>query len=125
MSDATRRLGQWRSKFTPERVKSVLAASYEEIVRRYAAAVGDLCLVEEKTREVLNLCGVHTVLYVPYLDFARQLHRLSRKRRIAGTSLALAAQVLLEKWQSRGLNPDVLARIRTEVFDIGPAGSQS
>ena len=32
---------------------------------------------------------------------------------------AMAAKVVLDKWQVRGLNPTVLAPIRTEVFDIG------
>jgi hypothetical protein len=30
----------------------------------------------------------------------------------------LAAQVLLDKWAGRGCDPDVLAKIRTDVFDI-------
>lgn len=121
MSDVTRRLEQWRSKFTPERVTALLEANYAEIVRRYEAALAALCLVEEKTREVLNVSGIHTILYVPYLDYAPQLHRLSKKRKIAGESPRLGAQVLLEKWQRRGLDPLVLARIRSKVFDIGPS----
>ena len=36
-----------------------------------------------------------------------------------GESFAMAAKVVLDKWQARGLNPTVLAAIRTEVFDIG------
>jgi hypothetical protein len=31
----------------------------------------------------------------------------------------MAAQVLLEKWAARDLKPEVLAKIRTGVFDIG------
>ena len=30
----------------------------------------------------------------------------------------LAAKVLLDKWSARGCNPAVLARIRSEVFNI-------
>ncbi|MEO0080105.1 MAG: hypothetical protein ABIK44_05460 [candidate division WOR-3 bacterium] len=120
MADVTRRLAQWQKKFTPERAKGALEAIYEDISRRYAAAVTELCQMEEKTREVLNLSGIHTTMFVPYLDFARELFRLSRKRHIAGESLILAAQVLLQKWANRGLDPLVLAAIRTQVFDIGP-----
>jgi len=118
MADVTRRLSQWKKKFTPERAKLSLEAIYEDIVRRYDAATTELCTMEDKTRQVLNAAGLHTSLYVPYLDFARQLFKLTRKRGISGASFALAAQVLLDKWAARGLNPDVLARIRTEVFDI-------
>jgi hypothetical protein len=75
--------------------------------------------MEDKTRQVLNAAGVHSPFYVPYLDFARQLFKLTRKRGITGDSFSLAAQVLLEKWAARGLNPDVLAAIRSQVFDAG------
>jgi len=34
-------------------------------------------------------------------------------------SAAIEAQLLLEKWASRGLDPKVLATVRTQVFNIG------
>jgi hypothetical protein len=39
-------------------------------------------------------------------------------RGISGESFAMGAQVLLDKWSARGLDSAVLARIRTEVFDV-------
>jgi hypothetical protein len=57
-------------------------------------------------------------MYVPYLNYARQLYKLSRQQGISGESFAMSAQVLLDKWAARGLDSAVLARIRTEVFDI-------
>jgi hypothetical protein len=119
MADVTRRVSRWKRKFTPERAKSVLDAIYDDMVPRYEAAVIELCTMEDKARQVLNASGVHTSLYVPYLDFARQLFKLTRKRGITGDSFSLAAQVLLEKWASRGLSPAVLAAVRTQVFDVG------
>jgi hypothetical protein len=56
-------------------------------------------------------------MYVPYLNYARQLYQLSHQRGISGESFAMSAQVLLDKWSARGLNSADLARIRTEVFD--------
>ena len=119
MSDVTRRLDQWKAKYTPERAKSAMDAVYEKSAERYVAATVELCSMEEQTRQVLNAAGIHSSFYVPYLDFARQLWRLSRKRSRSGESFAMAAQVLLEKWAARGCDPDVLAAIRTEVFNIG------
>jgi hypothetical protein len=63
----------------------------------YAAAVTRLYEMEVKARQVLESAGVQTVLYVSYLDFARQLHRLSRDRGISGEAFALAASILFEK----------------------------
>jgi hypothetical protein len=93
-------------------------AVYEKSAERYVAATIELCAMEEQTRQVLNAAGIHSPFYVPYLDFARQLWRLSRKRGISGDSFALSAQVLLDKWAARGCNAAVLARIRTEVFNV-------
>jgi len=118
MSDEVKRRQAWEEKFNTERVKQTLDAQRERMKQRYDAATVMLCLMEEKTKQVLDQAGVHTVLYVPYLDYARQLFRLSRQRGISGSSAVLAAQVLLEKWAARGMNPDVLATIRTQVFDI-------
>jgi hypothetical protein len=56
--------------------------------------------------------------YVPYLNFGRQLYKLSRQQGISGESFAMAAQVLLDKWAARGCDPKVLAKIRKDVFDI-------
>jgi hypothetical protein len=118
MADPTRRIEAWRAKTDPERTKQVLAARREDMQRRYEAAMADLCAMETEVKTVLNAAGIHTSLYVPYLNFGRQLYKLTRQQGISGESFAMAAQVLLEKWHSRGLDPKVLARIRTEVFDI-------
>ncbi len=122
MKDATRRISRWRAKFTPARQAETLAVIYEDMARRYAAVTVELCSMETQVKQVLDQAKVHTNWYVSYLDFARQLFRLSRQQEISGNSLALAAQVLLERWAARGLNPDVLTTIRREVFNIGPPG---
>jgi len=119
MSDPVKRILAWEAKFNTERVKQTLDAQLERMRERYCAATVELCAMEHKTKQVLDLSGIHTVLYVPYLDFARQLFRLSRVQTISGNSAAKAAQVLLDKWSARGLDPAVLASIRTQVFDIG------
>jgi len=85
---------------------------------RYEAVMTQLCAMETSVKTVLNAQGVHTSLYVPYLNFGRQLWKLTRQQEISGESFAMAAQVLLDKWHSRGLDAGILAAIRTEVFDI-------
>jgi len=118
MPDPTRRIEAWRAKTTPERAKEVLEARHANMQRRYEAAMAQLCAMEEQVKTVLNAHGVHTSSYVPYLNFGRQLWKLTRQE-ISGESLALAAKVLLDKWAGRNLDPAILAAIRTEVFNIG------
>jgi len=119
MADVNKRFQNWALRTEPGRVKATLDSKREDTLRRYMDAVTRLCTMEAKVREVLNVHGVQTISYVPYLDFARQLYKLTRGQEITGESFAVAAQVLLEKWASRGLNPDVLASVRHQVFDIG------
>jgi len=119
MADPTKRMEAWRAKATPERTKQALEARHADMQRRYEAAMTEMCAMETQVRTVLNKRGVHTSIYVPYLNFGRQLWKLTRQREISGESFAMAAKVLLDKWSSRGLSPDILAAIRSEVFDIG------
>jgi len=118
MPDPTKRIEAWNMKTTPERTKQTLDARHAEMKKRYEAAMTALCSIEGQIKQTINAQGVHTSLYVPYLNFGRQLWKMTRQQEISGESAAMAAQVLLDKWAARGLNPKVLAAIRTEVFDI-------
>jgi hypothetical protein len=117
MSDPNQRLIAWQTKTDTGRVKATLDTLRPDMLKHYEAAVAGLCEMETKARQTLNAAGVHTIMYVPYLSYARQLYKLSRQRGISGESFALGAEVLLDKWANRGLDPDVLATIRTQVFD--------
>ena len=108
----------WQIKTDTAKVKQILDDLRPDMLKHYEAAVASLCEMEVKARQTLNAAGVHTIKYVPYLNYVRQLYRLSRQQGISGESFALQAQVLLDKWSARGLDSTVLARIRTEVFDV-------
>ena len=117
MSDANQRLTVWKIKTDTGKVKGILDDLRPDMLKHYEAAVASLCEMETKARQTLNAAGVHTIMYVPYLSYARQLYKLSRQQSISGESFAMSAKVLLDKWAARGLDAAVLARIRTEVFD--------
>ncbi len=122
MTDPNQRRMNWQIKTDTGKVKAILDDLRPDMLKRFEAAVASLCEMETKARQTLNAAGVHTIMYVPYLNYARQLYKLSRQQGISGESFALQAQVLLDKWASRGLDSAVLARIRTEVFDaVAPA----
>ena len=117
MTDPNQRLMNWQIKTDTGKVKQILDDLRPDMLKHYEAAVASLCEMETKARQTLNAAGVHTIMYVPYLNYARQLYKLSRQQGISGESFALSAQVLLDKWSARGLDPNVLAAIRTQVFD--------
>ena len=118
MIDPNQRQMNWQIKTDTARMKETLDTLRPAMLKRYEAAVASLCEMETKARQTLNTAGVHTIFYVPYLNYARQLYKLSRQQGISGESFAMGAQVLLDKWSARGLDFAVLARIRTEVFDV-------
>jgi hypothetical protein len=122
MSDPNQRIMSWEIKTDTARMKQTLDTLRPNMLKHFEAAVVSLCEMETKARQTLNAAGVHTIFYVPYLNYARQLYKLSRQQSISGESFALGAQVLLDKWSARGLDSAVLAAIRTQVFDaVAPA----
>jgi len=113
-----KRAERWKAKYKVERVKDTLNDIREDMAKRYETAIAEVCIMEGKVKEVINAAGVSTALYVSYLNFGRQLYKLTRQQHITGESFAMAAQVLLDKWGARGCDPQVLATIRKEVFNI-------
>jgi acyl-CoA reductase-like NAD-dependent aldehyde dehydrogenase len=118
MSDVTRRISRWKAKFSPELAAQTTARIFDDMTARYEASMVALNSMETDTKQVLSAAGIDTMYIVFYLDFARQLFRLSHGRTISGPTLAKEAQVLLEKWSARGLKPEVLAAIRYDVFSV-------
>ena len=124
MTDPNQRLIAWQIKTDTGKVKEILDDLRPDMLKHYEAAVASLCEMETKARQTLNAAGMHTIFYVAYLSYARQLYKLSRQQSISGESFAMSAQVMLDKWAARGLDPAVLAAIRTQVFDAAPPVSE-
>ena len=118
MHDPEKRIAKWQAKYNTERVKGTLDDMREDMAKNYAAAMTDMWMMEQKVKEVINLGGVSSIQCVAYLNYGRQLYKLNRQRLMAGETLVLAAEVLLQKWAARGCSPDVLAKIRSGVFSI-------
>jgi hypothetical protein len=85
--------------------------------------------METETKQVLDSSGIDTMFIVFYLDFARQLFKLSPGRTISGATLAKEAQVRQNRGgdtsatrssrRSVDVSPSaVLAAIRTDVFNV-------
>src|SRR5512136_569012 len=122
MSDVTRRLSRWKAKYSPEIAAQTTARIYADMTERYQASMVALCTMETETKQVLDGSGIDTMYIVFYLDFARQLFKLSHGRIISGPTLAKEAEVLLEKWQNRGGDTSATRRVETgTVPSRGPA----
>jgi len=115
--DNSYREARWKAKFKTDRIKSTLDDLRDQMAMNYSAAAGQINAMEMQVKQVINEAGVSTIFYVPYLNFGRQIWKMTRSD-ISGNTAALAARVLLEKWAARGCDPQILARIRSEVFNI-------
>ncbi len=89
MTNPNQRLTLWTMKTDAGRAKQILDDLRPEMLKHYEAAVASLCEMETKARQTLNAAGVHTIMYVPYLSYARQLYKLSRQQGISGESFAM------------------------------------
>ncbi len=118
MTDPAEMAARYKARYKDGRAKSTPNELRDEMARRYEAAMTQVYAMQIKVKEVINACGVSTSQYVPYFNFGRQLYKLSRQARVSDENFAMAAQVLLDKWAARGCDPKVLAKIRTDVFDI-------
>ena len=87
-------------------------------VNNYSRAYARLRGIEQQVRDVLCAHGVALMLFVPYLNFARRLDRLSRT--FEGETLCIEAAVAVARWACKGLSQAVLEDIRSRVFAIDP-----
>ncbi|MFO7638502.1 MAG: hypothetical protein R6X14_04240, partial [bacterium] len=65
---------------------------------------------------VLCTAGLPPMLFVFYLDYARELWKLTN--RVSGDSAVGEAAALAAKWVARGLSVELLRRVAYEVFSI-------
>ena len=89
MTDPNQRVMNWQIKTDTGRMKETLDTLRPNMLKHFEAAVVSLCEMETKARQTLNAAGVHTIFYVAYLNYARQLYNLSRQIRTLASLFAL------------------------------------
>jgi len=122
MSDVTKRIDNWDTKYNTERIKAVLDEKRPSMLQHVQSVFVDIDQMETQVKQVLDLQGVATIMYPFYLNFGREVWSLQEKG-VSGESLAVECAVLIAKWVARGLTLSVLEAIRTGVFNVSaPAG---
>ena len=117
MADPVRSAARYKARYKGGRAKTSNELR-DEVAKRYEVGMTELTAMEGKVKEVIHAFGISGSQYVPYLNFGRQLYKLSRQERVSDENFAMAAQVLLDKWAARGCDPKILAKIRKDVFDV-------
>ena len=118
MRDPSRRIKKWVAKTNTERVKATLDDMQPAMIKNYAAVTAEMWATEVKVKQVVCQHSVQSILMVSYLNFGRQMFKLQRMRMHDDKVLVLEAKGLIDRWAARGLDPIVLADIRTGVFNV-------
>ena len=108
--DGDGKLPQGSSELTAQVLKEPAVAS------RIQESFDSMHDMESRLRAVLNAVGVPTILYVCYLDFGREMWKLTN--RVEGTSAALEGTILQDKWAARGLSPELLNKVSYDIFGV-------
>jgi hypothetical protein len=109
------RVKKYEAKVSGDVVKARIDAMKDVMVEQTTAKFADLQNLEQTVKSIVEPEGVPSILIPHYLNFGRELYRLSG--RFTGTTLQNEAKLVFEKWKSRGLNAEILKDI-AEVFGI-------
>jgi len=113
---ALRRIEKWDVKLAgdvlSERVANLKPMMKSQIEAEFPALVE----IENEVKVILGDVGISSSLNPPYLNFARETYRLSK--RLLGKQLLREVNAAMAKWIARGFDQDILERIRNTVFTL-------
>ncbi|MEO0077098.1 MAG: hypothetical protein ABIK19_05480 [candidate division WOR-3 bacterium] len=115
---ASRRLDKWDAMFSGDVLSQRLAGYKEKMKDQLADIFPQQESLENEVKLILAEAGTQTILNPSYLNFGREVYKLTR--RFSGSQLLSAVSVVLNKWVARGLDQDILEKIRNTVFALAP-----
>ncbi|MEO0102771.1 MAG: hypothetical protein ABIK81_03615 [candidate division WOR-3 bacterium] len=116
LRNALNRVRKYDSNLDPNVIEKRYARFGESMLREISAYFVQIVEVEIKTKATLCQYDCPVSTFPSYLSHARELYRLSNK--YAGLPLLREIRLKEAKWQGRGLNLEILKRIRVDVFGI-------
>lgn len=118
MSTANDRLVKWRERYSGDSKPACISEDYKtHIVGKLSMIFTKQVAVEKAVSAILGEAGVNTIMNGAYHGFAKQVASL--KERFQGGQLLNACDIVLNSWAGRGLDRDILERIRNSVFALG------
>jgi hypothetical protein len=112
------RTAKWDLKYDPKRIDDITTAGKPTYLTHVSAVFANLEDMELRTKQVVNGLGLPVQTVASYLSFARQVWKAQQTHH--GETLAIEAQILIDKWVARSLVQSALEKIRKDVFDINP-----
>jgi hypothetical protein len=113
---ADHRIAMWEAKVAGEAQSVVMgrvkAIAFAEVQNRFPEIVD----MENGVKDVLEEASLPTIMFPPYLCAGRQMYRL--KRKFSGGTLLKEVDNIINNWITRGLDEDVLDKIRDTIFTL-------
>ena len=111
-----RRMKKFEANYDPDSIRQSIERQRDGILEQQAVKQAELEKVENLTKLLISDEGVPSALFVPYLNFARQIWKIQNT--FSSETLKIEADIMLYKWTRRGLDEDILKRIRKEIFTL-------
>ncbi|MCX7785782.1 MAG: hypothetical protein N2201_06120 [candidate division WOR-3 bacterium] len=114
--NALRRVDKWDLKLNGDVLSEKVATLKPMMKAQIETEFPALVEVENEVKAILGEIGITSSLNPPYLNFARETYRLSK--RFLGKQLLREVDAIMAKWLARGFDKDILERIRNTVFTL-------
>ncbi|MBS4015540.1 MAG: hypothetical protein KGZ86_03790 [Candidatus Latescibacteria bacterium] len=111
-----RRMQKLEANYDPDAIRDSLQRQRESILEQQKTKQAELEKIENSTKLLIGDESVLSTLYVSYLNFARQIWKL--KNTYTSGTLKIEADIMIYKWTRRGLDENILKRIRNEIFTL-------
>jgi hypothetical protein len=118
VAPAHQRIAQWLSKYNPDRVRELIEENKQRWSENAYARFAEQAAMEMAVKQELHMSSATTCQVASYLCFGREMWKAVGK--YSGSMLAREAGVKIQKWVSRKLDPEILARICFQVFSVQP-----
>ena len=113
---ASRRLEKWDAMFSGDVVSAKLIGYKDRMREQLATIFPQQETLENEVKLILAEAATPTILNPGYLNFGREV--LKNAQKFTGPQLIATVDIILNKWVGRGLDRDILERIRNTVFAL-------
>ena len=114
--NALRRIQKWDKKLAGDvlskRVETLKPMMFSQIEAEFPTIVQ----VETKVKTVLGEFGIPTWQNPPYLNYSREIYKLSKQ--FTSNQLKKMADAAMVKWVFLDLNQTILEQIRNTIFTL-------
>ena len=111
-----RRVAKYQAKTTPERMSALFASKAERMRERYRSQALVQECVDQAVAGVTDAEGVSVMMRICYKSYGREICRVWRT--VPSGSQEVEYEAVRYKWNIRGLNPDILGKVKAAVVEM-------